>query len=78
MTNEPLRTSAGRLTGLQSLIFLLSDRRSRARVGGEQRIRGKRLRKPESLLVFTINLNNFTFSLAARGSEERKTTARGV
>ena len=45
-------------------------------VRGEQWIGWKRLRKPESLLVFTINLHNFTFSLAARGSEER--TARSL
>ena len=31
-----------------------------------------------SLLVFTINLYNFTFSLSVRCSEERRPTARGL
>ena len=30
---------------------------------------------PHYLLLFTINLHNFTFLLAANGSEERRTTA---
>ena len=49
----------------ESLIFLLSHR-SRARVRGERRSREE--------LIF----HNFTFSLAARGSEERRKTARGL
>ena len=50
--------------------FLFIHRRSRTRVRGERRNREERGRK---LLPFTINLHNFTFSLAAHGSE-RKTT----
>ena len=37
--------------------------------------------QPVSNFSFTnleINLHNFTFSLAARGSEETRTTARGL
>ena len=50
--------------------FLFIHRRSRTRVRGERRNREERGRK---LLPFTINLHNFTFSLAAHGSK-RKTT----
>ena len=50
--------------------FLFIHRRSRTRVRGERRNREERGRK---LLPFTINLHNFTFPLAAHGSE-RKTT----
>ena len=32
----------------------------------------------QSLLVFTVDLHNYTFSLAARDFEERRTTARGL
>ena len=32
----------------------------------------------QSLLLFTINFHNFTFSLAARGSDEGRTTAGGL
>ena len=34
--------------------------------------------KSRALLFFTINFNNFTFFLPARGSEEIRTTARGL
>ena len=33
---------------------------------------------PETLPLFTINIHNFAFSLAAHGSEKRKTTARSL
>ena len=32
----------------------------------------------KSLILFTINSHNFTFSLAAHGSEERRAIARGL
>ena len=32
------------------------------------------LSPPQSLLIFTTNLHNFTFTLAARGTEEKRTT----
>ena len=57
-------------TGSILFFFLFIHRRSRTRVRGERRNREERGRK---LLPFTINLHNFTFSLAAHGSE-RKTT----
>ena len=36
------------------------------------------LSPPQSLLLFTINLHNFTFSLAVHGSEERRATTCGL
>ena len=36
------------------------------------------LSPPQSLLIFTTNLHNFTFTLAARGTEEKRTTACGL
>ena len=53
--------------------FLFIHRRSRTRVRGERRNREERGRK---LLPFTINLHNFTFSLAAYGSERKTTCSR--
>ena len=53
--------------------FFFVHRRQRARVRGERRNREERGRK---LLPFTINLHNFTFSLAAHGSERKTTRSR--
>ena len=33
---------------------------------------------PQTLPLFTINIHNFAFSLAAHGPEKRRTTARGL
>ena len=45
----------------------------------ERLSREERGRKPERILLFfTVDLRNYTLSLAARGSEERRTTARGL
>lgn len=74
-----------RLDYEQSLIFRLShgDREHvTLRVKGEERWRKPEWRKKflspaPSLLLFTINLHNFTFSLAARGRKEGRPLARG-
>ena len=38
----------------------------------------KKKETPETLPLFTIIIHNFAFSLAAHGSEKRKTTARSL
>ena len=38
----------------------------------------KKKETPETLPLFTINIHNFAFSLAAHGSEKRRTTARSL
>ena len=61
-------TGVGRL-----LIFLLRHSSSIVRLRGQRQSREEREPTP-----FTINVHNFTFSLAARGVEEKRKTARGV
>ena len=51
--------------------------RERARNEGEARTKKKFLSRPNLSSFFDINLHNFT-SLAARGSEERRTTPRAL
>ena len=57
-------------------------RATRARARGERRSPSEEkpffLSRPNLSSSFAINLDKFTFSLAARGSEERRTTARGL
>ena len=45
---------------------------------GRLRSREEWGRKPQSPLLFTITLHNFTFPLTALGSKKRKTTARNL
>lgn len=74
-----------RLDCEQSLIFLLNhgDREHvTLHVKGEERWRKPKWRKnflspAPSLLLFTINLHTFTFSLAAPGRKEGRPLARG-
>lgn len=62
----------------QSLFFLLSHNISEHARGVRNEATRYKLPLPQSLLLCIINLHAFTFSLTAGGSEERRTTARGL
>ena len=62
----------------QSLFFLLSHNISEHARGVTNEATRYKLPLPQSLLLCIINLHAFTFSLTAGGSEERRTTARGL
>ena len=66
-----------------SYYFLLSHSRSRARERGKQRKSEQEkirvvLSPPLPFYSFYCHLHNFTFLNAARGSQKRRTTARGL
>ena len=66
-----------------SYYFLLSHSRSRARERGKQRKSEQAkirvvLSPPLPFYSFYCHLHNFTFLNGARGSQERRTTARGL
>ena len=62
----------------QSLFFLLSHNISEHPRGVRNEATRYKLPLPQSLLLCIINLHMFTLSLTERGSEERRTTARGL
>ena len=64
----------------QSLIFLYSQYVENTREWRAAKLRGTsaRARAKKSFILFTINLHNFTFSLAAHCSEERRAITRGL
>ena len=63
----------------QSLFFfLLSHNISEHARGVRNEATRYKIPLPQSLLLCIINLHAFTFSLTAGGSEESRTTARGL